>query len=145
MIHRRELLKRTAGLGVAAVWPGSIRSNWAEQPSPIQVNDVQSPLNPTQVHRVVKPKSLEDIQGALRDAQREQRAVSIAGGRHSMGGQQFGTDPILLDMTELNRVVRFDRAAGHIEVEAGIMWPALMDYLQRHQADPSNSWAIRQK
>lgn len=56
----------------------------ADQRSGIEVNDVQSQLNPTRVNRIVKPQSLGAIQAALHGAQRESRAVSVAGGRHSV-------------------------------------------------------------
>jgi FAD/FMN-containing dehydrogenase len=111
----------------------------------VEVNDVQSQLNATRVNRVVKPTSLEAIQATLAGARRENRAVSVAGGRHSMGGQQFGTDTLLLDMTAFNDVVGFDRAAGRIEVQAGIEWPELIEYLEREQAGQPDPWGIRQK
>ena len=36
-----------------------------------------------------------------------------------MGGQQFGTDMILVDMTGLNQIVSFDPQRGLAEVQAG--------------------------
>jgi FAD/FMN-containing dehydrogenase len=117
----------------------------AVQRGGVEVNDVQSQLNLTRVNRIVKPESLDAIQAALRGSQRERRAVSVAGGCHSMGGQQFGTDTLLLDMIAFNRVVRFDRATGHIEVQAGIEWPELIEYLEREQASQLKPWGIRQK
>jgi FAD/FMN-containing dehydrogenase len=111
----------------------------------VEVNDIQSQLNATRVNRVVKPTSLEAIQATLAGARREGRAVSVAGGRHSMGGQQFGTDTLLLDMTAFNGVVGFDRAAGRIEVQAGIEWPELIEHLEREQAGQPDPWGIRQK
>jgi FAD/FMN-containing dehydrogenase len=125
--------------------PPDALTGWADQRGGVEVNDVQSQLNPTRVNRIVKPKSLDDIQAALQGAQRESRAVSVAGGCHSMGGQQFGTDTLLLDMTAFNRVVRFDRTTGLIEVQAGIEWPELIEYLEREQAGQPRPWGIRQK
>ena len=87
------------------------------------VNDVQSQLNATQVNRILQPTSLDAIQAAVHVAQLEDRAISIAGGRHAMGGQQFGSDSILLDMSQFNRVVEFDPIRGQIEVQSGIEWP----------------------
>jgi len=125
--------------------PPDALTGCADQRSGIEVNDVQSQLNPTRVNRIVKPQSLGAIQAALQGAQREGRAVSVAGGRHSMGGQQFGTDTLLVDMMGFNQVVRFDRAAGQIEVQAGIQWPQLIEYLEREQAGRPRPWGIRQK
>jgi len=39
-----------------------------------------------------------------------------------MGGQQFGTDTLLIDVRGLNRVLDFDRQKGSITVEGGIQW-----------------------
>ena len=61
----------------------------------IDVNDIHSQLNPTSVDRIVPVDSLEAIQAAIAAAQDERKSISIAGGRHAMGGQQFGSGTIL--------------------------------------------------
>jgi FAD/FMN-containing dehydrogenase len=142
MLTRREVLEKTAAVGAALALPSLGR---AAEPEGVEVNDVQSQLNATRVRRVVKPKSLDDLQAVLKDAGREGRAVCVAGGRHAMGGQQFGRDAILLDMTQFNRVVRFDKVKGQVEVEGGIEWPELIDHLRREQAGQAAPWAIREK
>jgi FAD/FMN-containing dehydrogenase len=71
--------------------------------------------------------------------------VSVAGGRHAMGGQQFGTDTVLLDTRPLRRVMRFDSAAGLVEAEAGILWPELIDRYLEIQKDSPQAWGIAQK
>lgn len=111
----------------------------------IEVNDVQSQLNATWVRRIVWPDSLDALQAAIRQAARERIGVSVSGGRHSMGGQQFGFDTVLLDMTGMTRVLRFDRERGLIEVEAGIEWPELIGWLEREQAGDPAPWGVRQK
>lgn len=78
-------------------------------------------------------------------ARADGRAVSIAAGRHAMGGQQFGAGARLIDMNGLARVVEFDRAKGEIEVEAGIQWPELYRYLLDNQRDAARPWAFVQK
>src|SRR3989454_7338472 len=40
-------------------------------------------------------------------ARQEGRPLSIAGGRHAMGGQQFGSETTLVDMGSMNRVLGF--------------------------------------
>lgn len=71
--------------------------------------------------------------------------VSIAGGRHSMGGQQFGARTVLIDTRGLDRVLDFDRERGWVTVEGGIQWPALLEFLGRAQPSGSGSWGIHQK
>jgi FAD/FMN-containing dehydrogenase len=144
MLTRRELLVKVTQAGAALMVPYPAVLGVGESAG-VEVNDVQSQLNATRVHRIVRPTSIEAIQGALREARREGRAVSVAGGRHAMGGQQFGTDAILLDMTRLNKVTAFDRVKGRIEVEGGMEWPELIDYLLREQAGDPKPWGIREK
>ena len=103
------------------------------------VNDVHSRLNETTVDAVVPVDSLESIGAALYRARTTGRAVSIAGGRHAMGGQQFCEGGIVLDTRPLGGVVSIDETRGLVEVEAGIQWPTLVDALAH------TPWAIRQK
>src|SRR4051812_22693781 len=113
MLTRRELLKRSAQAGIAVSLGLPFKARADEG---VEVNDVQSQLNATLVNRIVKPKTVEDIQAVLKAAERESRAVSAAGGRHAMGGQQFGRDMILIDTKTFNRVVSFDKEKGIVEV-----------------------------
>ena len=78
---------------------------------------------------------------SLRTAQAAGRPVSIAGGRHAMGGQQFCAGGVVLDTRPLDARSRASTpSAALIEVEAGIQWPALVDALAR-----ARRWAIAQK
>lgn len=114
------------------------------QPKPI-VNDIHSQLNATVVDQIIQPDSLAALQQTIVTARRQNKAISIAGKRHAMGGQQFGAETILIDMTSLNRVLHFDREKGLIEVEAGLQWPELIDHLIAVQAGETRQWAIAQK
>lgn len=111
----------------------------------ISVNDVHSHLNQTRVNRIVLPRSVEAICSTIRAAREQSRPISIAGGRHAMGGQQFATDSTLIDMNGMTRVLEFDRHRGEIEVEAGIQWPELYKYLVESQRGDSHAWAFAQK
>ncbi len=62
-----------------------------------------------------------------------------------MGGQQFCDGGLVLDTRKLDRVLHLDTERGLIEVEAGIQWPALIDYLEAAQAGMDTPWAIAQK
>jgi FAD/FMN-containing dehydrogenase len=67
-------------------------------------------------------------------AKAENVPVSVMGGRHAMGGQQFGAGTVLIDMTGLNRIVHFDYDAALVEVEAGAFWPKFADDYRELQA-----------
>lgn len=119
---------------------------WASRGAPpapgVWVNDVQSQLNATAIRQLLRPISLAALQRFVRQSD---RPVAICGGRHAMGGQQFVTGGDLIDMSAMDRVLSFDRARGLMEVEAGIRWPALIDYLLQAQAGRWPQWGIRQK
>jgi FAD/FMN-containing dehydrogenase len=139
MLTRRGFLDLSAGSLLAGAIPPAHATarSW--------LNDVHSGLNPTLVRGLHHPGSLEQLQAIVRDAGRAGRALSIAGARHAMGGQQFLTDGWVVDMAAMNHVLAFDPRAGLVECEAGIQWPELMDYLERAQAGRSPQWGIAQK
>ena len=110
-----------------------------------EVNDAQSRLNRTSVKSILTPRSERDVKDAIIAAGRSGDSISVAGGRHSMGGQQFGTDTVHLDMRGMAGIVEFDRDRGLIEVESGIMWPELIGYLHEIQTGGGTVWSVRQK
>jgi FAD/FMN-containing dehydrogenase len=110
-----------------------------------EVNDVHSQLNRTTVREVVQVESVRALQEAVRAAAARGLSVSIAGGRHSMGGQQFGAGAVLLDMTALSRVIDLDTERGVVTVEAGIDWPRLINHLLWAGAGQERQWGIVQK
>jgi FAD/FMN-containing dehydrogenase len=62
-----------------------------------------------------------------------------------MGGQQFGTGTVLIDMRGLQRICAFDEERGLITVEGGIQWPALLAFLAAAQHGRPRPWGIYQK
>jgi FAD/FMN-containing dehydrogenase len=121
----------------------------AAQPLVLQpglvVNDIHSQLNPTHVAAIAVPATIGELSKVVTEARESGRPIAIAGGRHSMGGQQFGHGCTLVDTRELNRVISFDRDRGLIDVEGGIQWPALVEYLSFVQPGHETDWGIVQK
>jgi len=154
-VTRREFLKASsaAALGLSAAGcvarPLAVRSPYAsmipDRDTGTLVNDVHSQLNPTRVSAIVKPETVDQVRRAIGDASARGQSVSVAGGRHAMGGQQFGAASVLVDMRGLNRVLAFDDDRGHVVVEGGIEWPELIGYLNRAQEDHPRQWGIYQK
>ncbi|MFM9107331.1 MAG: FAD-binding protein [Chloroflexota bacterium] len=114
-------------------------------PDGIPVNDVHAALSPARVARGVAPASIEEVRAAVRWAAGADLPVCVAGGRHAMGGQPFAGDALLLDMRRLDRIIALDHERGEAEVEAGIMWPALLDGLDALQQGDPGRWSIIQK
>jgi len=139
-LSRRQFLKFGVRAG-AALALAPLGCRWRQStptPSPdVWVNDIHSQLNLTRVRHVSRPSSVEELAAIVKRG----NTLSIAGGRHAAGGQQFLTDGELVDMRGLNRVLSLDTEHGIVEAEAGILWPELMDELARRQAE----WGIVQK
>lgn len=111
----------------------------------VLLNDVHSRLNATTVASVHSPTSVEEVADLVRAAKREGQAVSVSGGRHAMGGQQFGTQTMHLSLSQMHDVLAFDTERGIIRVEAGIDWLQLLAYLKANQPDTGPGWGIVQK
>src|ERR1700730_5832570 len=141
MISRREFMAGSVALVVAS----SASRRLAPEPESILVNDIHSQLNSTRVLGISQPRSLEDVQSIVRTARKNRKVISVAGGRHAMGGQQFGTDTLLIDIRKLSRVLNLDRKNGILEVEAGIEWPELIDGYLALQNGDGQTWGIAQK
>jgi len=138
-IDRRAFIKLA---GLAAIAPYS--PAWAKHFG-ILVNDIHSQLNPTWVSKIVSADSISTLKDIVRSAGKEKSYLSICGGRHAGGAQQFGTETILIDTKNLNQVLNFDTERGLMEVQAGILWPELLAYLEQVQAGKSNMWGVAQK
>jgi FAD/FMN-containing dehydrogenase len=111
----------------------------------LRVNDVHSQLNPTVVKARILPGNESSLVDTIKKAYSDREQICIAGGRHSMGGQQFLDAGVLLDMTDLKNVLQFDSTSGLIEVESGTLWPDLIAYLRREQVGREIQWTIAQK
>ena len=111
----------------------------------IWMNDAHSRLNRTAMAECVRATSVEELQAVFRRALASRRPVSLAGGRHAMGGQQFADGGILVDMSPLDAVIGIDQDRGLVKAQAGVQWPALIGALASLQKGEANPWAIRQK
>lgn len=81
------------------------------------------------VAKILKPKTIHDLQAIVAIAT---CPISIAGGRFSQGGQIAYPQGIVVDITDLNKVISLDVAAQEITVEAGITWAAIQKYIAPH-------------
>ena len=109
------------------------------------INDLHSRLNETRMRRVEAPGTLAELQGAVARVRDRGGSLSVAGGRHAMGGQQFLSDGVLLDTNQLNRILSLDSELGLVKVEAGILWDRLVGELRNMQQNSPQSWSVVQK
>jgi FAD/FMN-containing dehydrogenase len=141
MFSRRGFIAGSVAIAAVSSTPGKL----VPDSKAIVVNDVHSQLNSTRVRRVLEPRSQQDVQSIIRAARKDHTAISVAGGRHAMGTQQFGTDTILIDVRKLRRVLHLDIQRGIVKVEAGIEWPELIDACLSLQKANRQTWGIAQK
>ena len=112
--------------------PETVRSiqqpPWSQQGG--FINDV-SCLNKTPVFGIVRVKTVEDVRRAIQFAKERGVGISIAGVRHSMGGQAFFANAVVLDMTGFNRLL-VDREKKLLTVQSGATWHDVQSFLHPH-------------
>ncbi|MDX6769156.1 MAG: FAD-binding oxidoreductase [Elusimicrobiota bacterium] len=86
-------------------------------------------LYPVEVERVVRPRTVEEVQVLVR---RHPGPVSVGGGRYSMGGQTAAPGVLQLDMRGMDRVLSVSPDAMTVEAEAGATWRKLQEALDPH-------------
>jgi FAD/FMN-containing dehydrogenase len=145
MISRRQFIAASASLAANTSFATRLITNVNSTAGEIVVNDVHSRLNSTRVLKILRPQSLSEVQQIIRSAAAHRKSISVAGGRHAMGGQQFGTDTWLIDIRQMNRLLQFDRERGVLEIEAGIEWPELINGYLSLQSGQHKTWGIAQK
>ncbi len=97
------------------------------------VDDV-SQLNRTIVSSVIRPRSSAALSTALAASR---GAVSIGGGRYSMGGQIVAEGSLHIDMRGMNRLLWLDVAARRVRVQAGMRWRDLQALIDPHDLSVS--------
>ncbi|MCO5065155.1 MAG: FAD-binding oxidoreductase [Rhizobiaceae bacterium] len=91
------------------------------------LNDA-SALSRTPVYGVVQVASEEDVAAALAFARANGLKVSMAAVRHSMGGQAFDDDALVLDMMAFNGI-EVDEKSRTVTVRPGATWHEIQNRL----------------
>ncbi|MCY3838756.1 MAG: FAD-binding protein [Gammaproteobacteria bacterium] len=104
---------------------------WARRRS---INDY-SGLDAVTVADERRPRSIEDVSAAVGEWP---NAISVGGGRFSMGGQIAYPESLHLDMRQMNRVLALDPERRTVRVQAGISWRDLQEILKEHKVNALN-------
>jgi FAD/FMN-containing dehydrogenase len=91
------------------------------------INDV-SCLDRTAVYGIVKVTSVDDIKNALQFAREQYLKISMAGAKHSMGGQAFYKNNLVLDMKSFNKIELHEDTKS-ITVQSGTTWHDIQNFL----------------
>jgi FAD/FMN-containing dehydrogenase len=94
------------------------------------INDA-SCLNETGVFGIVRPTTIKELRQTLAFARAKGLGVSIAGARHSMGGQAFVEDGLVIDMTAFDQMT-VDPKRNVLTVQSGATWKKVQDFLDPH-------------
>jgi FAD/FMN-containing dehydrogenase len=89
-----------------------------------------SHLNRTAVYGIVRPKNEEEISKALQFARDNHLKVTCAGQQHSMGGQTFTHDGVVLDLRDFNRIT-LEKEQRTVNVQGGVRWWQLQQALDK--------------
>jgi FAD/FMN-containing dehydrogenase len=91
------------------------------------IND-SSCLNETRIFGIMRPTTIEELRRTLTFARAKGLKVSIAGARHSMGGQAFVKDGLVIDMTALHQMT-VDPKRSVLTVQSGATWKEVQEFL----------------
>jgi FAD/FMN-containing dehydrogenase len=87
----------------------------------INFHDV-SRLETVRVAQVIRVHNVDEVRQAVKRARTSQPKVSLAGARHSQGGQSYVTRGIVLDIMGYCRVLHIDPSIRVMTVESGATW-----------------------
>jgi FAD/FMN-containing dehydrogenase len=114
-----------AELSQSEATASSVELPWAQKGG--FLNDA-SGLNRTQVYGVVQVKTVDEIRDGLRFAAEQGLKVSLAGVRHSMGGQAFFHNALVLDIRQFNQM-SLDEEQKILTVQSGAIWHDIQIFL----------------
>ncbi|MBP9764991.1 FAD-binding protein [Candidatus Babeliales bacterium] len=89
-------------------------------------------LYPSKVHKIIYPTTTAQVQQIVSQACAQNKKVSVAGARHSQGGQSNASDSVNIDMLHMNKLLELDTVHKIVRVQAGMSWEQLQDILQQY-------------
>jgi FAD/FMN-containing dehydrogenase len=123
-------MRKTLTLSLAAVlalllfWLSSFvveYDRWFAKSDPLARPDVAR-LLPAKVGRVERVHDVEQLRALLKEAKEQSLKVSIAGSRHSQGGQTWTDGGLVLDMKNFDQMLSLDEKAKTLTAQAGATW-----------------------
>jgi len=87
--------------------------------------------NPTVALNLYNVHTVNDVLNALDRAQKEGKKITIAGRKHSSGGQTLLENSIQLDMLPFNKVI-YNNDSKTVIIQAGATWKKVQDILTKY-------------
>jgi FAD/FMN-containing dehydrogenase len=94
------------------------------------INDA-SCVNRTPIYGIAKPANEDELRKVVAFAQANGLKLSIAGARHSMGGQAFFTNALVINTGNLKQMA-LDPTNHLLTVQSGATWHDVLGYLHPH-------------
>jgi FAD/FMN-containing dehydrogenase len=129
------LLKRVfLGIAVLAIcWAAIVLLFPLYRPTPpIEPPDVVNNvarLNRTVVREILRPTGEDEIRKAILQAATSKVKVTIAGKRHTMGGQTLYPESVAIDMLPFNKIISLDESNKILTVQSGATWSDIQQFL----------------
>jgi FAD/FMN-containing dehydrogenase len=89
-------------------------------------------IAPARVAAVDDISDVEQLRAVVHDARRRGLKVSVAGSRHSQGGQTYTAGGVVVNMRHFNRVLAIDTVTPAVTVESGATWDEVQRVLAPH-------------
>ena len=131
---RRFLLAVTLVLAALAAYASTFivsYDRFFHPPEPGRLADVGR-IESAIVHRVDRPRKVEQLVALVKEARRAGLKVSISGSRHSQGGHIVYDNALAVDMRDFNEVLALDRERKILRVEAGATWDDVQRSIAPH-------------
>jgi len=129
--RRRLAFGLVGALALGLLWLSTFiveYDRWLLKADPLSRPDVAR-LLPAKVGRVERIHDVEQMRALLKEAKEKGLKVSIAGSRHSQGGQTYTDGALVFDMKGFNRMLALDEKAKTLTAQAGATWDDVQHYV----------------
>jgi decaprenylphospho-beta-D-ribofuranose 2-oxidase len=130
-MRKRRALGLLAAVAVCLLWLSTFvveYDRWFQTADPLSRPDVAR-LLPAKVGRVERIHDVEQMRALLKEAKAKNLKVSIAGSRHSQGGQTYTDGALVFDMKGFDKMLALDEKAKTLTAQAGATWDDVQHYL----------------
>src|SRR5262245_19838087 len=124
-------MKRAAAGAALLIGLFSAPAGTADPPAAHPVTD-QGRLYHGHALTISSPTDATQIRELVREATRHGWQISIAGKRHSQGGQTFGDSTVQIDMLRYHRILHLDTLNRVITVQSGATWKMVQEAANAH-------------
>lgn len=97
----------------------------------IEVSDIHDIYKINAAH-VFEPRTVRELQNIVAYANEQNMPISIAGKRHTQGGQTLYENGLFVDMVNFNQIVDIDVAHELITVQPGATWREVQAAIKPH-------------